>query len=251
MTKKTKYQVPSREINRREIKNAPYNPRTIDEAAKKALRKNIKTVGLMGGIVVNFQTMHLVSGHQRLEQLDTLEGTEDYTLRVEEANLTDKQEKEQNIFMNNAKVQGRFDTEKLALIASEIDFGLAGLDDFDKNLLLPDTGGDLGGLDLGIEEKPQKKGRNSGEKKETMSENPNFGIYEEEEEEDAHREVMKEKKRKALEKINSDFEEGDTYAVIEFPTHAEKAAFMQRFGMLPADRYIDGPTFSDNIERID
>ena len=60
-------------INRGQIKNAEYNPRRISDSAKKKLKDNIKRVGLLDTIVVNKNTMNIVSGHQRISILDSLE----------------------------------------------------------------------------------------------------------------------------------------------------------------------------------
>ncbi|MCO7112465.1 ParB N-terminal domain-containing protein [Bacteroides uniformis] len=49
-------------INRGQIKNAEYNPRRISDSAKKKLKDNIKRVGLLDTIVVNKNTMNIVSG---------------------------------------------------------------------------------------------------------------------------------------------------------------------------------------------
>ena len=59
--------------NRVDIENAPYNPRTIDEYAKRKLRDNLKRVGLLQPIVVNRTTGNIVSGHQRLAVMDAIE----------------------------------------------------------------------------------------------------------------------------------------------------------------------------------
>ena len=122
-------------INRGQIKNAEYNPRKISDSAKKKLKDNIKRVGLLDTIVVNKNTMNIVSGHQRISILDSLERKKDYNLTVAMIDLSEKEEKEQNIFFNNTKVQGEFDTDILASMLSDIDFECAGLDINDVGIL--------------------------------------------------------------------------------------------------------------------
>ena len=79
---KSKYQAYETEtIKRSDIKNAPYNPRIMDESAKKRLRKNIAKHGLVAALTWNKRTGNLVGGHQRLEQLDGLEKNKDYECR--------------------------------------------------------------------------------------------------------------------------------------------------------------------------
>jgi hypothetical protein len=101
------------EIRRDQMKNADYNPRSITAKAKKRLKENIKNVGLLAPIVWNKRTGNIVSGHQRVDCLDQLEKTHEYMIRVSAVDLDEKTEREQNVFMNNADVQGTFDVEKL------------------------------------------------------------------------------------------------------------------------------------------
>ena len=121
-------------INRQEIKNAEYNPRKISDINRKKLKENIKRIGYMGGIVVNKITMNLVSGHQRLAILDSLERKKDYDLTVSMVELTEKEEVEQNIFFNNQNAQGDFDESKLKEIFEgdfDINLGSTGFENSD------------------------------------------------------------------------------------------------------------------------
>lgn len=78
MGNKTKYQSFDTEtINRSMIKNAEYNPRIMDEKAKKRLKNTIRTHGIVSALTWNKRTGNLVGGHQRLEQLDALEKNPD------------------------------------------------------------------------------------------------------------------------------------------------------------------------------
>src|SRR4028118_1920071 len=99
ITKHQKFQAIT--IHRREIKNAPYNPRTITPARRQTLKNNLRRRGLLETLVWNSVTGNLVSGHQRLSILDELEGSDDYSLTVASVVLTDQEEKEQNIFFNS------------------------------------------------------------------------------------------------------------------------------------------------------
>ena len=74
MTEITKYQNSNQvDVKRSEIHFASYNPREISDFAATQIRKNIRKIGLLGGIVVNKQTMNIVSGHQRVSALDAIE----------------------------------------------------------------------------------------------------------------------------------------------------------------------------------
>lgn len=138
-------QAQSQEIQRSKINFASYNPRKLSETAKKKLKANLKRIGLAGGIVWNEKTGNLVSGHQRLSIIDEIEKynpetkENDYTIRVEILNLSDKEEKEQNIFFNSTTVQGEFDNDLLAELLPQIDYELAGLDESDLNIIIVDS----------------------------------------------------------------------------------------------------------------
>lgn len=112
---------------RSEIRVAEYNPRVITPEALKLIRENIKKVGLLDAIIWNKTTGNLVSGHQRLQCLDALNGRkEDYQLTVAQVELDEKTEKEQNVFLNNPFAQGSFDQIKLPELLKEIDIDKTG-----------------------------------------------------------------------------------------------------------------------------
>jgi hypothetical protein len=109
---------------RSQIKFAPYNPRVRSEKVITSLKKNIKKVGFLGGVVWNEKTGNLVSGHKRIETLDVVngyDGKNDYQVKIEKVALDEKTEKEQNVYMNNPSAQGEFDYEKLAKLLPDID----------------------------------------------------------------------------------------------------------------------------------
>lgn len=67
---KSKYQSYDTEtISRDMIKNAPYNPRIMDEKAKKRLRQNIAKHGLVAALTWNKRTGNLVGGISVLNSL--------------------------------------------------------------------------------------------------------------------------------------------------------------------------------------
>ena len=124
-------------INREDIKNAPYNPRIMDAKAKKRLRANISKHGLVASLTWNKRTGNLVGGHQRLEQLDSLEKSQDYELTVNVIDVDEREEAELNVLLNNPSMQGEWDFDKLANMTDE--FGL----DLKDDLGFTDTDIDL------------------------------------------------------------------------------------------------------------
>lgn len=113
-------------ISRADIKNAPYNPRFMDEGAKKRLRANIAKHGLVSALTWNRRTGNLVGGHQRLEQLDSLEPSKDYDLTVCVIDVDEREEAALNVQLNNPSMQGEWDLDKLANMAEDFNFDLQG-----------------------------------------------------------------------------------------------------------------------------
>lgn len=123
---KSKYQAYETEtISRDMIKNAPYNPRIMDEKAKKRLKKNIAKHGLVAALTWNKRTGNLVGGHQRLEQLDALEKSKDYDLTVCVVDVDEREEAALNVQLNNPSMQGEWDLDKLANMTEEFDLDLS------------------------------------------------------------------------------------------------------------------------------
>lgn len=118
------------EINRQQIKNAPYNPRVISDKNKARLKENIRKVGLIQPIVWNERTGNIVSGHQRIEIIDALEKTYDYLIKVARVDLDEATEKQQNIFMNNPEAMGAFDMDGLEVLMKDqtLDVEMMGFD---------------------------------------------------------------------------------------------------------------------------
>lgn len=124
-------------VHRSDIKNAEYNPRIIDDSAKKKLREALKEHGLIEPIIWNKLTGNLVGGHQRLEQLDALEGTYDYSLDVSVIAVDEREEAILNVQLNNPSMQGDWDIDKLAGMKLDFDIGFdeMGFDQLDVDFL--------------------------------------------------------------------------------------------------------------------
>ena len=111
-------------ISRAQIRNAEYNPRIMDDAAKRRLKSGLKKHGLVSALTWNRRTGNLVGGHQRLEQLDALEKSKDYELSVCVIDVDEKEEAELNVQLNNPSMQGDWDLDKLAQITDDFDISL-------------------------------------------------------------------------------------------------------------------------------
>jgi len=217
----TKFQSEVRTIHRSEIKNAPYNPRVISDKAFKAIKKNLSSKGLMSTLTWNEATGNLVSGHQRLQAIDQLEKKSegDYHLTVSVCNLSEKEEKEQNIFFNSTTVQGEFDFGKLAdIFAGGVDPFAAGFDENDLNIL------GIAAFEEEITTTEQSKDK------------------------EFLKQGVKDAKQKARQRIEDRYEEGETYLTLSFSTYEAKKAFCRKWGIPPNDLFIKGEKFDENYK---
>lgn len=138
-----KYQRPTKILHRSELKEAPYNPRYIDPAAKRKLRKSIEKFGLVQHPVWNKRTGNIVAGHQRLQELDKLHGSPDYHLEVVVVDVDEVTEREENIALNNPASQGMFDAEKLYEVihaTPDLDVHNTGFEVVDLEMIYADHG---------------------------------------------------------------------------------------------------------------
>lgn len=213
---------------RSEIKPSSYNPRKINDEARRQLKKSLKTYGVVGGIVVNKQTENtIVGGHQKVSVLDEIhkynEETKenDYQLRVEMIDVDEKTEKELNITLNNPNVGGDWDYDRLRELIPDIDYKNAGLTDEDLSLI---------GIDFMFQ---------------TEEENNLADALEEltaptREERELKKEAVKEMKQQIREKAQEKVENMESYVMVNFQNYKDKAEFMERFGFHSNDKFIQG-----------
>lgn len=211
-------------IQRSEINLADYNPRKLSDTARKKLKANIKRLGIMGGIVWNEATGNLVSGHQRISILDEINGypKNDYAITVEKVDLSDKEEKEQNIFLNSKSVQGEFDSDLMANIITDIDPILAGLDEFDLTMLSLET--------------PSIDFTDIMKKAEMLS--PPTAPKSKEE--------IKAKKEKYSNEVEDKWE-GEPTVTLSFDSFQNKAEFMEALGKDLYDKIIKGEEVAEKL----
>lgn len=107
-------------IDRRQIKNADYNPRTISPATRRKLRRSLERFKLVETLVWNVRTGNLVGGHQRIGEIDALEGTDAYSLDVSQIDVDIETEKALNIALNNPELQGQYDIDLLASVVKDV-----------------------------------------------------------------------------------------------------------------------------------
>ena len=115
------------EVERRQLKNAPYNPRRISDDQREKLEAALRKQGLVVPPTWNERTGNIVGGHQRISILDTIAGTKNYTLSVAKIDVDEKQEKEINILLNNDAAQGDWDLDKLFPLVKDDGLDLIGM----------------------------------------------------------------------------------------------------------------------------
>lgn len=106
-------------VDRSAIKEATYNPRSIDADAAERLERAVKR-GLVQPIVWNRRTGNLIGGHQRLARIDELEGTKPFSLTVAVVDCDEVEEKRLNVELNNPDLMGQFDVPRLEDVLRDI-----------------------------------------------------------------------------------------------------------------------------------
>lgn len=241
-------------LKRSEITPSDYNPRTITDEARKALKKNIKENGIIGGMVWNKQTGNLVSGHQKLsiaDEINKYQDGNDYEIKVEVVDVDLKKEKELNVFFNSKAVQGQMDYKKLAQIFPDIDASLAGLDGVDISMIEVEIPTNIE-IEVPTFEPQQDKVEKAMLEKSITQELDNSKVAPatsvhkmeqemSEEEKIAHVKAIKEKVKEGA------VYEGDPYFTISFDSYDNKVQFLESLGFNPDDKFIKGEEFADKI----
>jgi hypothetical protein len=251
-------------VHRSSLKNAPYNPRTIDRYARKRLREVLKRSGLVEGLVWNKRTGNIVGGHQRLREIDGLEDTEDYLLTVCEIDVDDAEERTLNIVLNNPNLQGNWDHAVLEEVIGELaemgkDVTRTGFDRADLQMLF-DEGmvdslfddqveaeqGTVEGLDA-IREAGNEADR---ERKEAITTTDHEATKDEESDPEAdaaaQRELMIQRRGEYIEK-SQDANASEIMVVIVFDGVAQRNRFMAGVGCDVAERYISGAELAERF----
>lgn len=223
------------EVQRSRLHFADYNPRRISPEGKKALKKSIKTFGVVGGIVVNKRTGYtVVSGHQKIAILDEISKGQDYTIRVELIDVDVATEKALNVALNNPNVGGEWDYDKLAELVPDIDWQSAGLTEADLSVI---------GVDYVFETDGVEEMSNQLEEMYDLA-NPK------KEKPKKTKEELIETKHEVKEQAIKKAEKMDAYVVLSFDSHQNRDNFLQRFGYSPNQQYIKGEDFDNKCDVV-
>ena len=112
-------------ISRDMVVDDDINPRTITEDNMRRLKASIEKNGLVGHLVWNRTTGHIVGGHQRLCALDSLMHTKKYDLDVLMVEMPLKDEVRLNVALNQRDAQGEFDFFKISELAESFSLDLS------------------------------------------------------------------------------------------------------------------------------
>lgn len=221
-------------VKRSQIKFAPYNPKNHTKQSIDLIKKNLKNVAFLGGIVWNDETGNLIDGHKRLMALDLInkyDESNDYDIKVEKITLDPKTEKEQNVFQTRSRTD--FDEELMRVLLQDIDYKNAGLDEFDLNYY---------GVSI-----PEIENNQVVEEIESLYE----PIAEQKTiEKEAKKNAVKEKKEQIQNSAIEKTKDLTAYITLSFNDHNSKVAFCRRFNIDEYDKIIKGEDFSEKIELV-
>nr|DAJ08460.1 MAG TPA: ParB protein [Caudoviricetes sp.] len=234
-------------IKRSQINFAPYNPKNHTKEQINEIKKNIKRVAFLGGIVWNVITGNLIDGHKRVMALDVLnkyDGTTDtdYEVKVEKIELDLKTEKEQNIFQTQSRTQ--FDLDILSTMIPDIDYKNAGLTDDDLQLI---------GIDFTFQTETEQSITNEINNLVLPIQNQKEAVKQAKKELSQAEKIAhnKEVKAQVMQESQDKADNMEAYVMISFGDYKAKAAFMERFGFDAREKYLVGEVFENMIERVE
>ena len=234
-------------IKRSQINFAPYNPKNHTKEQINEIKKNIKRVAFLGGIVWNVITGNLIDGHKRVMALDVLnkyDGTldTDYEVKVEKIELDLKTEKEQNIFQTQSRTQ--FDLDILSTMIPDIDYKNAGLTDEDLQLI---------GIDFTFQTETEQSITDEINNLIAPIQNQKEAVKQAKKELSQAEKIAhnKEVKAQVMQEAQDKAENMEAYVMISFEDYKTKAAFMERFCFDAREKFLKGEVFENMIERVE
>ena len=206
-------------LNRKDIKNAEYNPRKIGEQEFKRLKKVLKDKGLVMPIVWNERTGNIVGGHQRIKALDQLEKNDSYFIDVAKISVPEDEEIHLNIMLNNESIMGSYDIDLLKDLDVKIDLDLksVGFSDADVDLIF---GGKIKSMLEDTEDVVKTK------------------------EKLAEIKANKKEMREKFKEINS----AEYYFMVVCDTEAQKVEIMKKMNVQPYERFVMASDFESLIK---
>lgn len=245
------------EMMRSEIHPAEYNPRKWDDESRKALKRSIKSFGVLGGIIVNKQTGYtIVGGHYKVDILDEMNKynpetkENDYKLRVDVIDVDLKREKTINTALNNANLTGRWDFDKLRALVPDIDPKEAGLSQADLSMIGMDflfktekeneLSNQLDGMMQPVDEQKRKE-REERQRQEISDAQAEANAQQAaEDDRQARIDHMRGVKQQVKDKAISGAMDSDAYIMLSFDTWENKEKFCEFLGLDPYNKFVKG-----------
>lgn len=262
------------EVMRSEIRLHPKNPRYITPEARKELKKSVKNFGVLGGIIVNRANGNvIVGGNQKVAILDEInrykagDPSTDYALRVEIVDMDEKTELKALVVLNNRRVGGEFDFQKLSEILPELGEEVTdvGLTDEDLTLIGIDLnfrteGEDSMASDLDDMMSPvneahaadvqKRKEERDAIRQAQVQANAMQEAEDNEEEWQKKVDRIKEAKAKTKEQAYERALQNEAYIMLSFENFENKAEFLAQLGY-PADiKFVKGEDLVSKVEVI-
>lgn len=262
------------EVMRSEIRPHPKNPRYITQEAKKELRKSLKSFGVLGGIIVNRSNGNvIVGGNQKVAILDEMnkykdgDPSTDYKLRVELVEMDEKTELKALVVLNNRRVGGEYDFQKLSELLPELgeDVTDVGLTDEDLTLIGIDlnfrtegensVAAELDDMMSPVNEAHAEDVQRRREERDAIrraQEEANARQVAEDSQEDWQSRVnrVKEAKVRTKEQAYERALQNEAYIMLSFENFDNKAEFLSRLGY-PADiKFVKGEDLVSKVEVI-
>ena len=223
-----------------------FNPANIKRHGDKEIKlqvKNIRKVGLLGGIVVNKSSMHLIDGHRRVAAMDVINKyvpttkENDYEIKVELVELDEKTEKEQMAYM--ALGNSKADYNLVANIIDDIDYSDVGLSEEDYQRIkeiqadvIPPVG--MGDMDDAFISEPEEREPITELNDEDLVSTEDI-IKQHEEMPHMTKEQVKGEKSKQ-DKVASDRQENqDLFVFLSFENIDQKRVFCELLGVPPTN----------------
>ena len=129
---------------------ADYNPRAMDEDARRRLERSVREFGMVDPIIARRHDRLVIGGHQRLAAATAIGLASVPVVFLDD--ISDQKAAALNVALNNRSAQGAWDYAKLSNLLSELDANgfdatLTGFDDEELRRLLAPAGGLLDGTD--------------------------------------------------------------------------------------------------------
>ena len=264
------------ELKRSEIRFHPRNPRTIDEAGKKALKRSMKNFGILGGIIVNKANGYvIVGGNQKVALMDEQQKYDpenpetDYMLRVEVVEMDEKTELEALTALNNPTIGGKYDWQKLAELIPDIDYKNAGLTEEDLSMIGVDylfqteeenkLSAELDAMMSQVNEEHQAEVEQRKAEREAQREAIRAAQQQANEQQDAQIEKTAEEKKQHMKDVKEQVKtqaienamNQEAYVMLSFDNFQSKREFMARAGYPDDLKFVKGEEFQQRIEFID